>query len=322
MKKLVSTALAASLIAAAGAAQAVTVVEKDGFSYSIGGEWQIQLRQQVGDDQDMDVEYDDLEIRNAAAYKLSDNLTAFGELDWGAKNAADKEDYNELHLEEAYLGFQFNQIKVLVGKTDDAADGFGVADYQEAVINDDAFDAVGNTGGDDLIQVSGDFGGFSFITDYEISADSADSGTNGEYGQIRVGYSVANFSLGATYQNNDGGDDADDTSVYGISLAYDAGVVMVGADYSEAEDEVSVWNAIVAVPVQDFTFKASFQSFSYDDDATLTTTTLAGEDVNCWYLTAIYTFPAHSNVNLFAEISDSDADDTDMGYLFGMRLHF
>lgn len=318
MKKLVSTALAASLLAAAGTTQAMTVVEKEGFSYKISGDWQIQLRQKVGKDKDMDVEFDDLEIKNHAAYKLSDTLTAYGQLDWGAKKAA--EDSSErLHLEEAYLGFQFNNLKFQFGKTDDAADGFGVADYKESALADDAFDELGATSGDDLIMVMGDFSGFSFMADYEISADSAGSHENGEYGQVRVEYNLQGFLIGGAYQSYEKESDADDISVYGIYASYDAGFLSIGADYSESEDRLSVWNAIIAVPVQDFTIKASFQSFEWDD---IYATANGEEDQSIWYLTAIYQFPAHKNVRLFAEIADSDADDTDMGYLFGMRIKF
>ncbi|MFO8141760.1 MAG: porin, partial [Marinobacter sp.] len=45
-------------------------------------------------------------------------------------------------------------------------------------------------------------------------------------------------------------------------------------------------------------------------------------DVTEWYANVTYKFPAAKNVSVFAEIADNDLDDTDMGFLAGMRVKF
>ena len=121
---------AALLFVSVSTSFAATVVEKDDFTYKIKGDWQIQLRQDPGVDQELDVEYDDLELKNSIEYKIDDNLSAFGQLDFGFKNAADKDD--DPHLEEAYVGISYQDFSLSVGKMGNAADEFGVeAAYEE-----------------------------------------------------------------------------------------------------------------------------------------------------------------------------------------------
>jgi hypothetical protein len=46
------------------------------------------------------------------------------------------------------------------------------------------------------------------------------------------------------------------------------------------------------------------------------------EDVDIWYANIVYKFPAAKKVSLFAEFANSDEDDSDIGYLLGMRVKF
>ena len=62
MKKLL-LAVAVSTVAA-GSVNAATVYEKDGFTYKLNGDLQVQLRQKIGDEERAHVDYDDLELKN------------------------------------------------------------------------------------------------------------------------------------------------------------------------------------------------------------------------------------------------------------------
>ena len=61
MKKLL-LAVAVSTVAA-GSVNAATVYEKDGFTYKLNGDFQIQFRQATGFDERAEVEYDDMELK-------------------------------------------------------------------------------------------------------------------------------------------------------------------------------------------------------------------------------------------------------------------
>jgi predicted porin len=137
---------------------------------------------------------------------------------------------------------------------------------------------------------------------------------------IFAGVEVAGLEFGAAYQVYE--DDilaptADVTS-YGISAAYDAKVVKVGVDYSVTEDDLdanndaSFINAAVTIPVDKVKIAAGYQMLDYDEDAQT--------DVDAWYLNA--TYKMHKKVSVFAELENTDEDDSDMGYMAGMRLKF
>ncbi|MFO7909139.1 MAG: porin, partial [Halomonas sp.] len=54
---------------------------------------------------------------------------------------------------------------------------------------------------------------------------------------------------------------------------------------------------------------------SFDDE-------VGAEDFMEYYGNVTYKFPTQSNVRVFAEINNTDLDDSDLGYLLGMRVKF
>lgn len=321
MKKFVVGMIIASFLAVAGSASAATVFEKNNFTYEIKGDWQIQLRQDPGDDQDMDVEYDDLEIKNKISYDINETLSAFGELDFGFKNAADKSNSDEdPHLEEANIGFKIRDTKVFFGKADSAGDEFGVAATYETIVADDCFDEFGAVDGDDLIGVSTKIGDMvNVMTTYEIEAESESSDNNGEFFDIYADVNFEGLTLGAAYQSLEPSGSDNDIKTMGAQVSYDAEFAAFGADYSVTEDDddsdESVWNLFVEVPVKPVTIAVGYVTLDYDDGSD-------DEKVAGWYGNITYKFPSAKNVRLFAEISDSDETDVDMGYMVGARLKF
>ena len=319
MKKIVISTIVALFLAVAGSAQAATIFKKDNFTYKIKGDLQIQLRQDTGDDQDLDVEYDDLEIKNYVAYKINDSVTAFGGLDFGFKNAADKSDSDaDPHLEEAYLGFKYNDVKMFVGKTDSAGDEFGVTGSLETIVADDAFDEFGKVDGDDLIGFSSKFGDMFYVmATYEIAAESEKSDDNGEFFDIFATVEFSGVTLGAAYQTIDGKDSAEDTDIWGIQASYDAGFAEFGADYSVVDDgdeaDESVWNLFVGVPLDPVEISLGYVMLDKDTEE---------DEIAGWYANVTYKFPTAKNVSVFAEIADSDEEDADMGYMVGLRIKF
>lgn len=150
MKKLL-LAVAVSTVAA-GSVNAATIYKKDGLTYKLNGDFQIQFRQATGFDERAEVEYDDMELKNYLAYDLGNEMTAFGRLDVGYKDAAEgKQD--AINLEEAYVGLKYGVTSVSFGKQDFAGDEFGIEEaYEVETIDEDRFDGV-ETAGDDTIRI-------------------------------------------------------------------------------------------------------------------------------------------------------------------------
>ncbi len=80
MKKVALTTAIASAILA-GSVQAATIYEGNGLKYDLKGDLQVQLRQKIGDNQDQDLEFDDLELKNRVTYNLNEGMSAFAQLD-------------------------------------------------------------------------------------------------------------------------------------------------------------------------------------------------------------------------------------------------
>ncbi len=325
MKKILCAAALAALVVPTSA-NAINLYNKDGFKYDLQGDWEIQFRQDVGEDQDLDLVFDDLELKNRAEYDLGNNMTAFGQVDFGFKKAANHSNTGDRgHLEEAYLGVAVSATSILFGKADGAADSFGVADAKENPVADDVFDAFGATGGDDLIKIETKIGDMiTLIADHELAADSSNSNNNGKFFSLYAEADVAGFALGAAFQNFDPtpGLEADingverlaeveDYNMFGISLAYDAGFVSVGADYSIQEDtkfdpERTITNIVVGAPIGEYiNIVGGYVMLESDTDT---------EDLNGWYVNFNYHLPMQENVGFFAEIEDNDADNSDMGF--------
>ncbi len=331
MKKILCAAALAAL-AVPTSANAINLYDKDGLKYDLKGDWEIQFRQDVGDNQDLDLVFDDLELKNRAEYDLGNNMTAFGQVDFGFKKAANDSNRGDRgHLEEAYLGVAVSATSVLFGKTDGAADSFGVADAKKNPVADDVFDAFGATGGDDLIKFETKIGDMvTLVADHEIAADSSNSNNNGKFFSLYAQADVAGFTFGAAFQNFDPTAVADENGVitamedynmFGVSLAYDAGFVSVGADYSIQEDsntnpERAITNIMVGAPIGEYIKIVGgyviLDSDRRDED----------EDMNGWYVNFHYYLPMQKNVGFFAEIEDNDAENSDMGFLMGMKMAF
>ncbi|WP_293267463.1 porin [Neptunomonas sp.] len=308
MKKLI---LAASIAAiASSSASAATVYEGKGLTYKLKGDFQVQLRQDVGKDQSLDVEFDDLELKNSVVYDLNNGMKAFGQLDFGFKDAAeDKKDGSK--LEEAYIGLDFGSVAVSVGKQNFATDEFGVEAAYELRSDADRFEAQG-TDGDDTIRVDMTLENAYVSASYEIEAEG-ESSENGQSFDVFASTKVAGIKMALAYQTMEATPISDSKDTWGISAAYDFGVAKLAADFSTTEDVADQYNIAAIMPV-DKTTKIAVGMLSIEPES--------GDDVTEWYANVTYKFPSQKNVSVFAEIADTDEDDVEIGYLAGMRLKF
>lgn len=314
MKKLL-LAVAVSTVAA-GSVNAATVYEKDGFTYKLNGDFQIQFRQATGFDERAEVEYDDMELKNYVAYDLGNDLTAFGRLDVGYKKAAEGSQ-DASNLEEAYVGLKYGVASFSFGKQDFAGDEFGIEEaYEVETIDEDRFDGV-ETAGDDTIRVNIELENVYIAASHEMDAADQD----GEYYDLFVATELAGLELAAAYQQSRAAGASESADTWGVSASYDFGFMNLAADYSSTDEddfETTQYNLAAVFAVAATTDVALGMGNKEEDDA---------DDVTEWYANVTYKFPAAKNVSVFAEIAQSDleddaGDDADMGFLAGMRVKF
>lgn len=314
MKKIMLAAAIAS-ITAATSVSAATIYEGNGLTYDLKGDWQVQLRQKVGDNTAADLEFDDLELKNRVTYALNDDLSAFGQLDYSfdkEANNASSDAADGGRLEEAYLGLDFGTVALRFGKQNYSTDEFSVEKAYETVVQDDIFD-LNDDAGDDVIRVDANFDNVfvSISTDLEAEGNTKSDGNQST--DLFVSTSVAGLNLAAAYQSYQA---AGKTSIdtWGVSATYDAGFATFGADYGSMQDTADVYNLVVVVPVA-ATTKAAIGLQNKELEG-------ASSDINGWYANLTYKFAEQKNVSLFAEIADTDAANSDMGYLAGMQIKF
>ncbi|MBK1692956.1 porin [Ectothiorhodospira mobilis] len=315
MKKLLLAVAVSSVVA--GSANAATIYEKDGFTYKLNGDFQVQLRQDVGNDQNPEIEFDDLELKNYVSYDLGNGLTGFGRVDFGFKDAAE-DDGDAGALEEAYVGMKYEAVSFSFGKQNFASDEFGVEESYEDVLGEDQFDNIA-TDGDDTLRLDVGLDQAYLAASYEMDAEGEDS-ENGEYFDLFASTELAGLTLGVAYQNATPSIDAESFDTWGVSATYDFDIATIGADYSvtdetDAEPEQTLLNVVTTFDVASTTGVAlGMRNYDKDDNSF--------EDVSEWYANVTYKFPAAKNFRMFAEIADTDEDDVDMGYLAGVRVKF
>jgi len=320
-RKLLLAVTMSSVVA--GSASAATVYGKDGFAYKLNGDFQVQMRQAIGNDERAEVEYDDLELKNYVSYDLGNDLTAFGRLDFGFKKAAEDNERGS-NLEEAYVGLKYNVVSFSFGKQNFASDKFGIEEaYEIKTIDGDRFDDTG-TDGDDTLRVDVELDNVYIAASHEMDARDDNDGIDGEYFDVFVATDIADLTLAAAYQVNNPAGSADSLDTYGVSASYDFGFMNLAADYSVTDDnntdfETKQYNIAAVFGVASTTDVAVGMGNQDSDENGF-------EDITEWYANVTYKFPQAKNVSVLVEVADSDLEkngqEVDMGVLAGLRVKF
>lgn len=316
MKKLISKQIAAAVLAMStvGATQAATLYEGNGLTYKLVGDWQIQLRQKAGVDKELDVEFDDLELKNSIVYTLNDNLQAFGQLDYSFDPEGNDSSKDSAKLEEAYVGLKFDTVSVAIGRQNLAGDEFGVEAALETHTAEDRFEQVKDKG-DDVIRVDAKFANVTVVASALVGAETS-ANAQGEAFDLYAATDIAGVKLAAAFQTyNANTPGAVDQDTWGISAAYDFGNFKLAADYSTTDTGASdqdVTNLVAGFRLNPTT-QVNLGTVKSDQGSS---------DITEWYANIQYQMPEQKNVSLFAEIADTDASGSDFGYLAGMRIKF
>ena len=316
MKFSAKTKLAAAILLASigTTANSATIYQNDGLSYNVKGDWQVQLRKKAGNDQKLDIEFDDLELKNSVTYALTDGLSAFGQLDISFDNEGNDQSKDSAKLEEAYVGLDFGAATVAIGRQNLAGDEFGVEAAYETHTAEDRFEQVADKG-DDVVRFSTQLGSINIVGSALLAAESS-ANAAGEAVDLFLSTAIAGVKLAAAYQNfNDNNPGSEDQKTWGVSASFDAQVAVIAADYSTTDTgthDEDVTNIVLRFTPAD-TVKAAVGAVFVDNGTT---------DSTEWYANATYHFPERKNVNLFVEIADTDEDNVSLGYLAGMQLKF
>lgn len=307
MKKIINTVAVTVLLASTANTNAYTFVDNEKFKYTLKGDWQVQFRQKVGSDKDLDIEYDDLELKNSVTYKLGNGITAFGQLDLATKSGDTKR-------EEAYVGLGFGKSKIKVGDTDTAADEFGVEGMiEDTGIGEDMFDLIGATSGDDLVRFETKLGNADLVLSHDLEVGDDDFTET----SIFVGTKLGPFGVGFAYQTAEEGDA--EAKTWGIQGKYKLNSIGLFADYSSSD---------ITGTFEDFTGDVTHLNVGAKIKSGKNKFTLGmnqletdgAEDIRGWYANVSHTLT--KNVSAFAEVADNDGEDQDVGYLAGMRIKF
>lgn len=300
----------------------VTLFEKDGLKYKLKADWQIQANKDVGSDQDLTLEYDDLELKNIITYDVGNGVTAFGELHFSFNDQADDLNTSDsagdslkrgTKLEEAFIGFDFGKSKIAIGKTNSAGDEFGVEKaYEKVGVPEDGFEEIADKG-DDLIRYDGDFGPLSIASSYEIESGSEASGGESHF-DLFASTKIGGVKLAAAYMDYQPSPDDDSVNVTGISASFGFGSADFGLDYSAIDDGSSDKTTISNFVAGFKMGKTGYLGLgvnNVDDGA---------EDVSGWYANYTHKLAKAKNVRLLGEIGDNNAEGSDLGFILGVRI--
>lgn len=299
----------------------VTIYEKNGLTYKLKADLQVQLEEDVtANETDLDLAFDDLELKNIIQYDLGNGLKAFGELHFSFDNAANSENRDTSRLEEAFLGIDFGSTKLSFGRTNTAGDEFGVEKaYEKVGVAEDGFEEIADIG-DDLIRLDAKIGNTYIASSIELEAD----GTNGDstdssFVDLFISTKVGNLKLAAAFMdfsdNPASGSTDGDADVAGVSFAYKASTFDVGADFSSIEygngDELDITNLVLGFKTSAYTNIGLGINSERPSN---------GTKIDGWYGNVTYKFPKAKNVRLFGEVGSNDGDGVDVGYVLGMRV--
>ena len=302
--KICTLAAAATLMMSANAS-AVSLIKKDGFTLKLKGDYQLQLRKKTGESDNLNLEYDDLELKFHGDYNFGGGIGAFGVLDIDFKSEGDND--AKRNLDEGYVGMKFGGTRIGLGKLNYVTDAFGVkVDYEMAA--DTRFD---NTSGEDVIFANIGLGGG---TKLNISTDIAE-GSDGDVKDessidVMLTTKVAGLGLAVAYQDYKADGESESVDTLGVSLKGKISSVKYGIAYSTNDGGDQIDLSLKSKLGGSLTGAIAYSNFSPEE----------GDSVGTWYANLTHAF--HKQVKVFAEVGGDNKDDSDIGYVVGLRLRF
>ncbi|MFW5871037.1 MAG: porin [Verrucomicrobiota bacterium] len=297
-------------------ADAVTVFEKDRTKVDLKGDLQIQVRQKVGIDEDAYMDFDDLTAAFGAKHKSDNGVTSYGllKMDWKKQASGDA----KAGVDEGFVGLDFGKMAVEIGRLDWGSDSF-YADQAVEIGND--LIATPKAGGYESIKAMADLGMAKLIVSGDLEVDENSSVAEAylvtnpkELLGLELGFLYQSYTPATVPADEEAGTAAvepDAIDTVGVRAMYKLNKVKLGADFTTNDDK-DVANVSVGSPIAGTaTSVAAGMAMEMPD---------AGDDVNTWY--ANMKHKVNKITTVFAEVGGDDKDDTDLGYLAGMKVKF
>lgn len=283
-----------------GNSTAVTLYDNDyDFELSLKGDLQVQLFQEPGSNQDLKVDYDDLELKFGAKYFLGSDMSAFGQLDIDWKNQGDGSDDDV--VDDAYVGIDFGAVSVAIGRMVWGSDSM----FSEQAFEMDGGIAFVDTSGEDTVQLAYSANDFDAILSTDLEEEGDESAVD-----FYIATKISTVHIALAYQSYTESANAESVNTIGVLANIEAGPAEIGFDYS-SNDDLTAINLAASMPVAAQTKAAvGVTQLSYDQIS----------DQLVWY--ANVSHKLHQKVTAFAEIGNSDSADSELGWLSGIRFKF
>ena len=314
---LTATALAVITSTSAFASAGIDIIKTDAITVNLDGDLDLKILNK-GNGTTIEANWDDFDA--SLAYKIDDRLTFLAGTDWSME-----EEYgSSLYNKGIYMGFAYDDNKIMAGSQEISFDKFGV-DHSEVAFADES---SGYHDGNKSTWHNTAFVYTYSLDNGYISATyakgSGDEDKDQDASEFDV-YQVLGFMKTHGFELMGGigqtkgvkGADADALpdyeSVYGqLEAVYNYGNGQVGINVAMEDDKDAFTSTGVDL---DFTYKmtkkatlnlgASFITQDYDDDTDI-------EDYNSMYAGVTYKFNKY--VILYTEISQEDGQKAQYGY--------
>ena len=326
MKK---TLLALAVLAAAGSANAIEVYNQDGVTVDFKGDFEFRYVKDIAKDDNLKLNVSDADLGFDTRYAVNDQFSIGGYVSYEADNGnvingSDDGDKTGVKGGNAYVGFytaDFGSLKF--GKLDIQLDDMGIG--SDELFGMDTYFSDLEAGGNEAVRYDLDKGMYYIGLGYIQNAH----GTNGDISRdhnwdVRGGVRVADFDFTAYYGESANATDAstDTNQLYAFEVRF-AGIENVNlelgyygdsyADQTDADKSDADTFALAAdYTMNSWKFAAGYATTDYDK---------AGfEDLNQWFANVGYKLAP--NTNVYVEIGDNDAEDSELGYGIGIEASF
>ncbi len=304
MNKTLRTLCLCSFVAARNS-HAVTLHKDQDITVRLGGDFQVQLLQAPGSEQELGLDNDDLALKFGVKYSLESGMSAFGQLDMDWKRQGDGSDDDV--VDKAFVGVGFGMLSIALGRMPWGSDAL----HAEQAVEFDAGSAFTDTAGSDTVQLK--FSGADIIA---VLSTELEEGGDQTATDVYIGTATAGVDVAVAYQRYQASQEdsevsaGEKTETLGLVIRFELGPTAFAIDYS-SNTALSAINASASTALGSKTRAALGLTHLSPNQ---------GDAELHWY--ANLRHKLHKQVSAFAEIGDSNIEDSELGLLSGIRIKF
>ena len=317
MKK---TLLALAVFAAAGSAQAIEVYNQDGVTVDFKGDFEFRYVKERVKNDNLKLNVSDADLGFDTRYAVNDKFSVGGYVSYEADtdNVIAKSSAGGVKGGNAYVGFytaDFGSLKF--GKLDIQLDDMGVGSDELFGISTKIGDL--EAGGNEAVRYDLDKGMYYIGLGYIQNAH----GTNGTISRdhnfdIRGGVRVAGFDFTGYYGEsaNTADTSTDANKMYAMEVVY-SGIENINLELGYYNNDwASNKDSDTYAVAADYTMNAWKFAAGY----AVSDKSNQDKDDKSWFANAGYKLAP--NTNVYVEIGDTNADNSELGYGVGIEASF